>query len=226
MIITIDGPTASGKTTVARMLAHTLGYYYLSSGLLFRGLAYALIHEYDYTQQSLAHPQQEDVDRALKEGRFTYHYDAESAEQLFFDGQNIAPLLRSEFISQSASIIATDAYVRHKLIDLQHTIANAHNVVAEGRDMGTIVFPHAQVKFFLTASLDVRATRWQNDRRAHGKIISFQEALHDVQSRDERDMHRSLAPLRIPEGAALIDDSCRPKEEVLKIMIDAVKKSI
>ena len=223
MIITIDGPTASGKTTIARMLAQKLGYYYLSSGLLFRGLAYALVHDFFYTPEQLQNPREQDIKKAISQ--INYSYDAQNGEQLLINGKNIMQELRSQAISQYSSIIATNAQIRSALAAAQHRIADHHNLVAEGRDMGSIIFPHAKIKFFLTASLDIRAARWQQDQKAKGTEISLDEARTEIKTRDERDANRALAPLCIPEGAIIIDDSDLDKQQVLEEMVAQIFKN-
>jgi len=223
MIITIDGPTASGKTTIARMLAQKLGFYYLSSGLLFRGLAYYLVHDFFYTQEQIANPREQDIIKALDPRNFVYLYDQQQGEQLIVNGKNITDELRGQAISQYASILGTNMCVRAALAQLQHHIAQNHDLVAEGRDMGSAIFPHAQIKFFLTASLEVRAARWQKDQNAKGKKISLEEARKEIQTRDERDQGRAVAPLCIPDGALIIDDSEMPQQHVVQEMIQQIK---
>lgn len=225
MIITIDGPTASGKTTIARILARKLNFYYLSSGLLFRGLAYTLVHEYRYQEEQLQNPRQEDIEKILQEKRLTYKYAPGTNEQLFLDGANITALLRDKKISQYSSMIATNIIVRTALAEFQHEIADDHNLVAEGRDMGSIIFPQASVKFYLTASLAARAERWRKDQDAKGRTLSFEQAQEEVKNRDERDANRIVAPLCIPENAIIIDDSVLSKEEVLALMEKEIQKT-
>lgn len=224
MIITIDGPAASGKTTISRMLARKLDFYYLSSGLLFRGLAYTLIHEYRYQEEQLNNPRKEDIERIFQEKRLAYAYDPNSGEQIFLDGINITLLLRDKKISQYSSMIATNNDVRSALALLQHDIARNHNLIAEGRDMGSIIFPNATVKFYLTASLAVRAERWRIDQESKGRILSTDQALIEVASRDKRDANRALAPLCIPQNAIIIDDSDLSKEKVLALMENEIQK--
>lgn len=223
MIITIDGPSASGKTTVARMLAKQLGYYYLSSGLLFRGLAYILIHNFLYSPEQLKNVREQDVQNAL--AHLEYRYDEQAGEQLLIDGKLVTQELRSQPISEYASLIATNMMVRTALWKLLHHIADSRNLVTEGRDMGSAIFPHAQIKFFLTASLDVRAVRWQKDHSAKGKTISLEEARNEIKIRDERDISRPVAPLIIPDGAIILDDSNLNQDQVLQKMMSIIQKS-
>jgi cytidylate kinase len=225
MIITIDGPTASGKTTIARLLAKKLGYYYLSSGLLFRGLAYVLVHDFFYTPDQLKNPREGDIAKALDLNNLVYSYDAQQGEQLIVNGKNITSELRSPAISQYSSIIGTNAMIRTALAAAQHRIADHYDLVAEGRDMGSVIFPNAQIKFFLTASVDVRAERWQKDQIAQGKKISLEEARGQIKIRDERDINRVLAPLCVPDGAIIIDDSAYNQQQVLEKMMHYVKKN-
>lgn len=224
MIITIDGPTASGKTTVARMLAQQLHFYYLSSGLLFRGLAYILAHEFHYDDAAMRNPRQEDIKHSLDPKRFMYRYDAQSAEQLLFDNKNITGQLRDKKITEYASLLGADLIVRNELALLQRHIADHHDLVAEGRDMGSVIFAQADVKFFLTASLLVRAGRWQHDQHAKGRDISLDEAQKEIEDRDERDTNRAIAPLIIPHNAIIIDDSNLSKEEVITLMMNHIQR--
>lgn len=224
MIITIDGPTASGKSSVARMLAQHLHFYYLSSGILFRGLAYILIHEFHYQEKNIENVRVEDLRRAIDPQRFIYRYSIHQNEQLFFDGVDISNYLRNPTITQYSSLLGGQPVVRDALLKLQHTIAAQHNVVAEGRDIGSTVFANAEVKFYLTASVSVRVQRWYHDQKAKGVSISPEQALKNVQERDERDMNRATAPLVIPEKALIIDSSALSKDQVLSIMLEHIKR--
>ena len=226
IIITIDGPAASGKSTVARMLAKKFSFYYLSSGLLFRALVYILVHHFNYSKEQLLQPHQDDLKKALDLKRFSYQYDATAQEQILFDGINITRFLKDKEISDYASLIATNELVRDALATLQHQIAQNHNLVAEGRDMGSVIFPYADVKFFLTASLQARALRWVKDRQGKGITISLEQAGKEIEERDERDSVRSIAPLQIPEGAIVIDDSDLTPEQVVQKMEDTLPKVI
>ena len=223
MIITIDGPAASGKTTLSRMLAKKLEFYYLSSGLLFRGLAYVLLKKYGYDQEKLKHPKSSDLIDIVDPEHFVYQYDPINQEQLFFDGQNITAHLKDPEISYAASIIAMNPTARHQILKLQHRLAQNNNLIAEGRDLGSEVFPQAEVKFFLTASPEVRAARFAKDQAAKGNIFSLPQALKEIQERDERDITRSVAPLRQPKDAIVIDDSNLTHDQAIAAMMPYIQ---
>lgn len=216
MIITIDGPTASGKSTAARSIAKKLGYYYLYTGLLYRALAYLLMHHYSYTLDTIANPDLTQADLLLDPHRFNYRYSSQDGEQIFFDTINITDYLKGDVIGQAASILSTNPAIRERLNGLQRAIAHEQNVVIDGRDSGSVVFPHADKKFFLTAGEQVRAERWRTLQRKRGINCSFNEALDFIHTRDERDSNRSIAPLKIPEGAVVIDNSDLSSQETIE----------
>ncbi len=223
MIVTIDGPVASGKSTVSRLLAQKLGYYYLCSGLLYRALAYLLVHNYGYTLETIADCFSEDIAQCFDEQRFSYHYDEKSRERIFFDNNDITPFLKDGFIDKVTSIVSVNSVVRDAVTLLQHTIASKYNVVTDGRDVGSVVFPHAEVKFFVTASVRVRAERWRKDQEKYGNHFSLDQAIALITDRDDRDRNRSIAPLIIPENAIVIDTSDLTIEQTVACMIQHVK---
>lgn len=224
MIITIDGPSISGKTSIARVLARYLHFDYLASGLLFRGLAYVLVHHYNYHESQLLHPRLLDVENALRPLHFEYRYSPEGGEQVLWHGQDITPFLADEKIGKYASIIGANPQVRNALARLQHDFADDKDLVTDGRDAGSVIFPHAYLKFFLTASLQARAQRWQKNQKEIGRDISIQQAEKEISERDERDTNRPIAPLRIPEHAIIIDNSSLTKEQVLERMLHEIQK--
>ncbi len=226
MIITIDGPTASGKSTAGRKLAKQLGYYYLYTGLLYRGLAFILMRDHSYALDTIAYPDIKIVDEILSPKKFVYRYDAKNYERLFFHGTNITLHLKGDVIGQAASIVSTNIHVRNRLNLLQRTIANDHDVVIDGRDSGAIVFPHADKKFFLTASEIERASRWQELQRKRGVMITVEQAVEQVQMRDERDSSRKNAPLTIPKGAHIIDNSSLSSDQTLAEIIRSLRLSM
>jgi cytidylate kinase len=219
MIITIDGPTASGKSTLGRMLAKKLGYYYLYSGLMFRALAYVLKHTYGYTNVQFEHPRIDEVEQILDPSRFIYTYDEQRKERICFDEVNITPHLKAGGIDQLASIVSRNSAVREKLMQLQRSIAAANDLIVDGRDSGSVVFPYADYKFYVTASEDERAKRWLKLQGTYDTDRSLEGARAFINERDQRDIKRQIAPLTIPEGAHVIDNSDQTPQETLAAML-------
>lgn len=214
MIIAIDGPVASGKSTVARLLAQKLGFYYLYTGFLYRGIAYVLAHEYGYNEESLGHLKPSDVDDIVHKHHFEYRYE-HGQPQIIFEGADITIYLKSKEVDNWASIISAMPFVRLAVFEYQVRIGQKYNVVAEGRDMATVVFPHAEYKFFLTASDDVRAKRWQAMQAARGAHYSFEESLAAIRERDNRDASRPHSPLKVAPDAIIIDNSAMDIDQTI-----------
>jgi cytidylate kinase len=224
MIITIDGPVASGKSTVSRMLARKLNYYYLCSGLLYRALGYLLINKYGYTLETVGNPKHEDIVRCFDSQMFLYQYAPDTQERIIFDGVDITVQLKERFMDKVASIVSVNQDVRAAVTQIQRDIASHNNIVTDGRDVGSVVFPHAEYKFFITASVDVRAERWRKDQEKYGNHFSEQEAVAIITDRDERDKNRTIAPLIVPERAIIIDTSHMNIEQTVEKMLSIVKK--
>jgi len=223
MIITIDGPVASGKSTTGRALAKKLGFYYVYSGAFYRALAYLLINTKGYTQDQLAHPRIEDVVECLDPKRFRYAYDSDLQEQLYYDDTNITQFLKTNQIDQGASIVSTDPKVRDEINNMGRSLAHTHDLMVDGRDAGTVIFPDADVKFFLTASLDVRARRWAAAQEKLGNRYTHEQALVMIGERDTRDRERAIAPLRVPDDAIVVDNSDMDTTQTLAQMIEFIK---
>ena len=224
MIVTIDGPTVSGKSTVARALANKLGFYCLSSGLLYRALAYILLYKFGYKPDELYTPLPEDIQSATDSDRFVYTYDKTQCGTVMFDGEDITSNLKKTEVAHCASVLGTNIVVRDKLRHVQHELAKKHDMIVEGRDSGSVIFPDADVKFYLTAPIEVRAQRWQADKKRHETIFSLQEAISVISERDQRDKERKIAPLVIPNGAIIIDSATMNLEQTVKGMLDHIKK--
>lgn len=203
MIITIDGPSASGKSSVATILARDLHYLYLSSGTLYRALAHWLSTRHGYTAATITQVPIELVHEALEQLVYTIAPDGKA--HVLCDGDDITPYLKDKRIDELTSIMSGQTAIRHEIVQWQHAIAQTHDIVAEGRDMGTVAFPHAQHKFFLIADHAVRAMRWHHDQAQRGNILSFAEACAAVQARDSRDEQRAVSPLRPAATAIVID---------------------
>jgi len=220
MIITIDGPTASGKSTVARKIAQEEGFFYIASGILFRALGHLLIKEYDYAPTAVDHATEQEIKELLVSPQFKYVYN-NSGEHVIFKGAEITHALKNSDIDSAASILGTNMDARHALLDFQRNLALNHSVIIiDGRDCGSVVFPHADFKFFLTASLEVRAKRWQSLQKNLGHNMSLDEAQTFIASRDKRDSERCIAPLIIPEGAIFIDSSDMDQQKVISQILE------
>ncbi len=226
MIITIDGPTASGKSTMGRGLAKRLGYYYIYSGLLFRALAYLLINERGYKEDALRNPRAEDIEYCFNAERFFYQYNDQFQERLFFDEIDITPHLKTSFIDRRSSIVSTNRRARDKIADVQRDIARDYSIVVDGRDVGSVIFPDADIKFFLTASVEVRAERWRHVQSKQGNDFSLEQAIERITERDQRDQERDIAPLIIPDDAIMVDNSALSQEQTLEKMLTLIHTNL
>lgn len=216
MIITIDGPTASGKSTVAALLAKKLGFFHLNTGFLYRSLAYLLVTTRNYSLTDLENVQQEDIVECVRPDFFSYSYDVQKDVRVSYKGNDITPYLKDSSVDQYVAIISPQKLVREAMVDQQRALATKYNLVVDGRDVGSLVFPHAHFKFYLTASLLVRAARWQKDQKARGHDFTLQEAEKMVHDRDLKDMQRKISPLAVPVGGIEIDNSDLTLDETVQ----------
>lgn len=213
MIIAIDGPSGAGKSTVAKLLSNKLNFEYIDTGAMYRALAYkAYINKIDIHEGN-----SDKISKMLNSTTVDY-YD----NNIYLDGQNVEGLIRDELISINASKISALAIVRNKMVDLQRKIAENKNVILDGRDIGTVVFPNADYKFFVTASEEVRAVRRYNQLIASNNNIIFENILADIKKRDEQDSSRKISPLRIADDAILIDTSDMSLEEAVNKLVDII----
>jgi cytidylate kinase len=223
MIITIDGPAASGKSSVAQQIAAQLSLYYLCSGMLYRACAYILHHYAKYSSdEAMSHPRREDIVTYCNRYRIRYVYSLHGV-QIFFDDHDITKHLKSAVVDHYASLLSAHAPLRTEVLILQTAIAEGHDLVADGRDMGSVAFPHADYKFFLTASDTERAHRWQKDQTAGGNVVSLEQALEAVRERDQRDTIRPYAPLVVPNGATTIDSTGFTLEETVEFIMGHIE---
>lgn len=204
-VITIDGPTASGKGTVAHRVAHQLGFHYLDSGALYRLTALsALRHEVPLNDEHALAKLAEKLPC-----RFT-------GDQVWLGSENVTAAIRAEEVGNTASRIAALPTVRHALVGLQLGFRVAPGLVADGRDMGTVIFPHAVLKIFLTASVEARAERRYKQLIDKGFPANMEDLLKDLRERDARDSNRAIAPLKPAEGAHILDTSHMTADEAVE----------
>ena len=220
MIITIDGPVASGKSVIARKLSSTLGYYYINTGYLYRSLAHILTTYYNYTTASLSNPKIDDLNDVLASLNYEYK---DGIVYVWYKGEDVVSFLKTLENDNASSIISQVLLVRNLLLPLQKSLSLQHDLVTEGRDCGTKIFPQAEFKFFLNADVLIRAYRWRRDQQKKKIAVSPEEALHFVQTRDRRDIEREHAPLSVPTDALIIDSSTRSIDEVVNDLIAIIQ---
>ncbi len=199
--IAIDGPAGAGKSTIAKRLARELGYYYVDTGAIYRTVAYFL----DLLGVS---PKDVDgVERYIDELTVDLYYDEEGRQHTLMNGMDVSEEIRTQDISQKASLVSAHACVREMLLDMQREVAREYNVIMDGRDIGTVVLPKANVKIFLTASAEVRAKRRTEELLAKGQKANFDKILKEIELRDYQDTHREIAPLKMARDSVKVDTS-------------------
>ncbi|WP_438863001.1 (d)CMP kinase [Neptunicella sp.] len=216
-VITIDGPSGAGKGTVSALLAKHLGWQFLDSGALYRVLAIAAIHH-----QIEADDEQGLV--PLASGLDVNFVSHNHGCKVILEGEDVSELIRTEEVGALASKVASIPTVREALLRRQRAFREMPGLVADGRDMGTVVFPNAKAKIFLTASAEERAARRFNQLKAAGRNVSIDNLLLDIKARDERDTNRAIAPLVPADDALVLDSTSMSIEQVLDSVVEFIKE--
>lgn len=211
--VAIDGPAGAGKSTIAKLVAKEKGYIYVDTGAMYRGLA---IH---FLDKGIQPQETEKVIEACKDAEVTIAYE-DAVQHVYLNGKDISSRLRNEEVGNMASVTSAIPEVRKKLLELQQNLAKTQNVIMDGRDIGTCVLPHADVKVYLTASVETRAKRRYQELQEKGVDCNLEEIAHDIEERDRRDMTREIAPLKQAEDAVLVDSSDMTIAEVVKTIVD------
>lgn len=219
LIIAIDGPVGSGKSTVARVLAKRLGYRYIDSGAMYRALAWKAL------EAGLDLNDEQGIGR-LAEATVIALEPAEDRDVVLVDGKNVSRQIRERGVEEASSKISTLPRVRRVMVAQQQAMAAQGGVVMDGRDIGTVVFPRADVKFYLVASLEVRATRRYLQAQASGLTRDPDELIREIRARDERDMGRSASPLRKAEDAVTIDTTALNALQVVAAMEEGIRRRV
>ncbi len=218
--IAIDGPAGAGKSTIAKYLAKELGYRYVDTGAIYRTVAYFL----DLLGVS---PKDVDgVERYIDELTIEIQYDEDGLQHMIMNGMDVSGDIRTQDISQKASLVSAHAVVREVLLDMQREVARKHIVIMDGRDIGTVVLPKADVKIFLTASPEVRAKRRCDELIAKGQKANYEQVLKEIQQRDYQDTHREIAPLKMARDSIKLDTSELDIEGVVAAMRRIVEEKI
>jgi len=212
--IAIDGPAGAGKSTVAKKLAKLLGFTYIDTGAMYRAITLKVLRE------NISLKDEERIVEVARKSDISL-----DGERVFLDGEDVSEEIRKPIISEKVSVVSQIPEVREILVKKQRKIAEGKNVVMDGRDIGTVVLPDAQFKFFLTASLEERARRRYEELKNKGTEVKYEEVLEEIKKRDSLDSSRKTSPLTIPEGAILIDTTDLTEEEVVERVYEAIRKN-
>ena len=216
--VAIDGPAGAGKSTVARRLAKELGFYYVDTGAIYRTVAYFL------DLLGISPKDADGVHRYIDELTVGIEYDEEGVQHMLMNGMDVTGEIRTQDISQKASLVSAHAEVREMLLDMQRDMAKKYNVIMDGRDIGTVVLPKANVKIFLVASAEVRARRRTDELIAKGQKANYDVILKEIQQRDYQDTHREIAPLKMARDSIRVDTSEMDIDTVVQTIRSIVKE--
>jgi CMP/dCMP kinase len=217
-VVAIDGPAGSGKSTAARLLAKRLGFTLVDTGALYRGIALAA------REKGISWSDGDRLGVLAAEIKLAFKSGPEGATRLFIDGVDRSDDIRTPEISMGASDVSKHPQVRKALLGLQRDLGREGGVVLEGRDIGTVVFPDAETKVFLTASVETRAKRRELELKQLGHSVEFENILEDLRKRDAQDENRETAPLRVAEDAIVVDTTGLTIEDVIDRLVNIVNR--
>ena len=218
--IAIDGPAGAGKSTIARRIAKEMGYYYVDTGAIYRTVAYFM------DLLGISPKDSDGVSRYIDELTIQIEYDEDGVQHMIMNGMDVSNDIRTQDISQKASLISAQPVVREVLLDMQREVARQHSVVMDGRDIGTVVLPDADVKIFLTASAEVRAQRRTDELQAKGQKANYSQILKEIQQRDYQDTHRPIAPLKMCRDSVKVDTSEMDIDQVVQTIRTIVMEKV
>lgn len=217
--VAIDGPAGAGKSTIARAAAKALGFIYVDTGALYRSIGLNAIRTGVDINDSNA------VENSLTGMKVELAFDAQGAQIVLLNGEDVSSLIRTPEVSMAASKVSAVPKVRAFLLDLQRNMAKTQSVIMDGRDIGTVVLPDAEVKIFLTASPEIRAKRRFDELIEKGQEVKYEDVLADVIERDYNDSHREIAPLKPAEDSKIADTSGLTLEESIDLIINIIKEN-
>ena len=218
--VAVDGPSGAGKSSLARAAAAALGFLYVDTGAIYRTVGLSV------RDRGVDPGDEAAVAEMLPPLRIELRYDGEGGQRMFLNGRDVSGEIRLPEISRYASAVSALPVVRAYLMETQRDLARKHDVIMDGRDIGTVVLPDAEVKVFLTASAQTRAERRCRELEERGTPQPFEEVLRDIEDRDFRDTHREAAPLRRAEDAALLDTSALDFRQSLEALLSLVKEKV
>lgn len=217
--VAIDGPAGAGKSTIARAAASSLGFIYVDTGALYRSIGLNALRKGVDLADTKA------IENSLEGMKVELSFDEQGAQIVLLNGEDVSSLIRTPEVSMSASKVSAVPAVRAFLLDLQRNMAKTQSVIMDGRDIGTVVLPDAEVKIFLTASPEIRAKRRFDELIQKGQQVKYEDVLADVIERDYNDSHREIAPLKPAEDSVLADTSGLTLEESIELIINIIKEN-
>lgn len=218
--IAIDGPSGAGKSSLARKLAERFSFIYVDTGAIYRTLALAAI------RTGADRKNENEVMALLPALDISMAYNSAGEQRMYLNGEDVSDLIRTPEVSAGASDVSSHAKVREYLLEMQRKIARGNNVIMDGRDIGTVVLPQAELKIFLTASSEARAERRMKELAQKGMNIPFEEVLRDIERRDRQDSERAAAPLKKAEDAVLVDTSETDFAQSLELLSKVVQERL
>jgi cytidylate kinase len=223
IIVAIDGFSSCGKSTMAKQLARDAGYIYVDTGAMYRAVSLFCMRNGWMNETCM---DVKNIEQNIEQIHLSFIINAEGKAEIFLNGENVESQIRSLEVSNGASRVSTLGAVRRELVRQQQLMGAGKGIVMDGRDIGTVVFPEAELKIFLTASPEIRAQRRMDELRAKGEPVIFEEVLANVKERDDRDQNRAESPLRKAEDAIVIDNSTLTQEEQQVILNDLFQQKL
>ena len=217
MNVAIDGPAGAGKSTIAKAIAKKLGYVYVDTGAMYRAMALYFL------RSNISKDDEAKISSVVDDISVSIKYE-DGAQHVILNGEDVTGLIRTEEVGNMASATSVYGPVRTKLVALQQELAKTTDVIMDGRDIGTVVLPNADVKVFLTASVECRAKRRYDELVAKGQEADFNQIAKDIEERDYRDSHREISPLKQADDATLVDSSNMTIDEVVDTIINLCNK--
>lgn len=215
--IAIDGPAGAGKSTMAKRVAKDLGYVYVDTGAIYRTVGYHM------SLMGIGPKDKDGIRRCIDDVMIDIRYEDDGVQHMILNGVDVTDRIRTPEMSAMASGVAAQSCVRAFLLDMQRDFAKTHNIVMDGRDIGTVVLPNADVKIYLTASAEVRAKRRYDELVAKGENVRYEDVLEDMKHRDWQDMHREIAPLKKADDAIELDTSDLDIEQSVEAMKEIIR---
>ena len=207
MIVAIDGPAGTGKGTVAKLISERLDFVYIDTGAMYRCITLKMIRE------NISLDEEEKIKDLLERTKITFK-NLDDKQHVYLDGEDVSDLIRKPNVNELVSPVSAITIIRIKMVELQRKLGEEGNVIMEGRDITTVVFPNAEVKIYLDAKLEIRAERRYKELIARGNDVTYEDTLESIRKRDKNDMEKEMGALKIAEDAVVIDTSNMTIEEV------------